>query len=281
MNTNPQNIKADLHSHTFYSDGKFSPSELVKKAKNLGLKYLAITDHDNVDAIEEASNTGKEIGLEIIPGVELSAEHNGREVHILGYFIDNKNEELREFLSRFRKQRTDRAKAMVEKLNESGINLSLESVFKNYGENISIGRPHIAQALIEGKFVQNYYEAFSKYIGEGKVAYVKKPNISANEAAKLIARSGGLSFIAHPGKNIRDLFLIELIEAGIDGIEVVHPSHSPEDIVYFQDFVSQYFLLESGGSDFHGGKDNDADIFGLYYIAENKVQAMKNRLFYG
>ena len=129
--------------------------------------------------------------------------------------------------------------------------------------------------------MDTYYEAFAKYIGDGKPAFVKKPNISPQEAAKLISGSGGLSFIAHPGKNIRDNFLIELLEQGVDGIEVIHPSHSPEDITYFQNITGQYFLLESGGSDFHGTKTNEENMFGTYFVSDQKVTAMKNRLFYG
>lgn len=279
MLKNGDYIKADLHTHTNYSDGKFTPSELIKRAKQKGLNYIAVTDHDNVEGISEAIETGKEAGIEVIPGVELSTEYKGREVHILGYFIDHRNEELLDYLQKFRILRRDRAEKIVQKLNAMNIPLKFGDVVDKVEGNVSIGRPHIAFALIENNFINNYYEAFIKYIGDGKPAYEKKKNIPTADAIKLITRTGGLSFVAHPGKNIRDDALIEIIEQGIDGIEVIHPSHSPEYVNYFQDFASQYFLLESGGSDFHGGRINDDSILGSYWVSEQKVIAMKNRLF--
>jgi predicted metal-dependent phosphoesterase TrpH len=273
-------IKADLHTHTHYSDGYHSPEELITLAKDAGLAYLAITDHDNVDAIDEAITIGRTHSIEIITGVEISAEHNGRETHILAYYFDHKNEELLDYLQNFRKERMKRAIKIVEKLNELDIPLQLDDVLSRVKGNASIGRPHIAIALAEGNFVNSYYDAFSKYIGDDKPAYVKKPNISSREAIELINRCGGLSFIAHPGKSLRNNnTLFELIEFGIDGIEVIHPSHNESDVQYFKEISSQYFLLESGGSDFHGGRINDVSILGRFYTAEQNLIAMKNRLF--
>lgn len=273
-------FKADLHTHTYYSDGYHTPAELIEKAASAGLTHLAITDHDNVDAIDEAIEIGKERGIEIVPGCEISAEHNGRETHILAYYFDHKNTELLDYLRNFRKERMKRAEKIVEKLNELSIELQLKDVLSRVKGNGSVGRPHIAIAMLEGNFIGNYYEAFSRYIGDDKPAYVKKPNILAKDAIDLISRSGGLSFIAHPGKSLRNNnALFELIEFGIDGIEIIHPSHSEYDSEYFRDIASQYFLLESGGSDFHGGRINDASILGRYYVSEVKLTAMKNRLF--
>jgi predicted metal-dependent phosphoesterase TrpH len=272
-------IKADLHTHTYYSDGKYSPAELVERAGTCGIRFLSITDHDNVDGIEEAIETANQLGIELIPGVELSSEHKDREVHILGYFFDYKNPELQEYLIKFRQLRLKRAEKIVEKLNTMSIPLKMADVLLKTKGNASIGRPHIAIALLENNYIGNYYEAFVRYIGDNKPAYEKKPNISTKEAINLIANAGGLSFIAHPGKAIRDEMLIEIIELGIDGIEVIHPSHSSEMISYFQDFVGQYFLLESGGSDFHGGRLNDDSVLGSYWVLAQKITAMKNRLF--
>lgn len=279
MELNEENIKADLHSHTVYSDGYLTPEQLIGKAKNAGLSYLAITDHDNVDAIDEAIETGKSIGIEIVPGVEISSEHRGREVHILGYFFNHKDETFLNYLKYFRDERFKRARAIVEKLNDLNIPLKLDDVLVHAKGNGSIGRPHIAIALLDAGYIDTYIEAFNKYIGDGKAAYVKKPNLSSQEAIKLINKSGGLSFLAHPGKNVRDEALIEMIEFGIDGIEVIHPSHNTTDIAYFRKTAGQYFLLESGGSDFHGGRINDESIIGKFWVNEQKVLAMKNRLF--
>ncbi len=280
MGTVDSDIKADLHTHTHYSDGYHTPEELIKMAKQAGLTNLAITDHDNVDASEEAIEVSHGYGIEIIPGSEISAEHNGKETHILAYYFDHKNEELLDYLKNFRKERLKRAEKIVEKLNELEMSLKIEDVLKQVKGNGSIGRPHIAVALIDGGYVNNYYDAFNKYISDDKPAYVKKPNISTKEAITLINRCGGLSFIAHPGKGLRHHnSLFEMIEFGIDGIEVVHPSHSDHDIEYFREIAGQYFLLESGGSDFHGGRINDPSIIGRYFINEMKLTAMKNRLF--
>jgi predicted metal-dependent phosphoesterase TrpH len=279
LQLNENLVKADLHTHTYYSDGKLSPEELIIKAKENGISYLSVTDHDSVEAIEESILLGKKYGVEIIPGVEISSEHDGREVHILGYFIDYKNPELLDFLSSFRVHRLKRAEKIIERLNSMNVQISINDVLSKAKGNASIGRPHIAFALLEANIVNNYYEAFFKFIGDNKPAYVKKPNISAKDAVKLISKTGGLSFIAHPGKSLRDNVMVELIEQGFDGIEIVHPSHSKDDTGYFQDMAGQYFLLESGGSDFHGGRMNDDSILGNYYVPVTKVYAMKNRLF--
>lgn len=273
-------IKADLHTHTYFSDGYHSPEELIQKAKSAGLSHLAITDHDNVDVIDEATEIASRYDIELISGTEISAEHNGKETHILAYFIDHKNEELLGYLKNFRAERMKRAEKIVEKLNELGMSITIGDVLKQVKGNGSVGRPHIAVALIECGHVNNYYDAFNKFIGDDKPAYVKKPNISTKDAVSLINRCGGLSFIAHPGKSLRNNnSLFEMIEYGVDGIEVIHPSHTDYDIEYFRDITSQYFLLESGGSDFHGGRINDASILGRYFINETKITAMKNRLF--
>ncbi len=272
-------LKSDLHTHTYYSDGRFAPAVLIEMAQRSGLNILSITDHDNVDGIEEAMEAGKEAGIEIIPGVELSSEHRGREVHVLGYFMDCRSQDFLQHLKRFRELRKTRAEKIVDNLNTLNIPLKMCDVLEQVRGNASIGRPHIAYAMVEKKFISNYYEAFSKFLGDYKPAYEKKPNISTREAIKLISNAGGLSFVAHPGKIVREDVLIEIIEFGIDGIEVIHPSHSAEDVRYFQGVASQYFLLESGGSDFHGGRINDDSLLGAYWVNEQKVNAMKNRLF--
>jgi predicted metal-dependent phosphoesterase TrpH len=279
LSSNGDYIKADLHTHTYYSDGKFSPSVLVRKAKDCGLNSISVTDHDNVDGIDEAIEAGRELNVEVIPGVELSSECKGNEVHVLGYFMDYKSPKLQEHLVKFRELRKIRAGKIVEKLNALHVPLRMDDVMEQVRNSASIGRPHVAYAMVEKNFVPNYYEAFMKYLGDNKPAYEKKPNISTKEAIQLITSAGGLSFVAHPGKTIRDELLIEIMENGIDGIEVVHPSHSAEDVRYFQGMASQYFLLESGGSDFHGGRMNDDSILGAYWVSGQKVLAMKHRLF--
>ena len=279
MQKNENYVKADLHTHTYYSDGKFSPEELIHKAGENGISFLSITDHDSVLGIEEAIQISNGNGIEIVPGVELSSEYKGLEVHVLGYFINFKDPMLLAYLQTFRDNRLIRAQKIVDKLDSLNVHITIDDVLAKAKGNAAIGRPHIAYALLEAKIVNNYYEAFYKYLGDNKPAYVKKPNIETKEVVKIISDAGGLSFIAHPGKALRDNLIIELIEQGVDGIEIIHPSHSKDDTGYFQEIAGQYFLLESGGSDFHGGRIHDETILGNFYVPVSKVNAMKNRLF--
>jgi predicted metal-dependent phosphoesterase TrpH len=278
LNKDDANRKADLHTHTNYSDGSLSPFELIKRAHESGLEILGITDHDTLGAIEDSVEIGNEIGVEIVPGVELSAAINDREIHIVGYFVDRDNKDLLEYLTVSRKDRLRRAKRIVEKLNEIDVPLKLEAVLEKAG-SAAVGRPHIAGALFDEGLTGSYVEAFSKYIGYGGPAYEKKHSLSPEDTIALIASSGGLSFLAHPGKYTSEAVLHRLIKNGLDGIEVIHPSHSSEEVQHYQSIVDQYFLLASGGSDFHGGRRNDNGTLGLYNVPTIWVDEMKRRLF--
>jgi len=270
--------RADLHTHTICSDGALSPYELVKRAKAEQLSIIAITDHDSVAAIPDAIEFGKEFGVEIISGVELSANFEEKEVHILGYFVDHKSQRLQDYLTFFRHERIKRAERIVAKLNSLQVPLKIESVMEHAGTG-SVGRPHIAAAMVDEGHTKSYQESFDRYIGNGGPAYERKFQFSPSEAIQLIASSGGLSFLAHPGRYTTDGMLQHLIKAGIDGIEVIHPSHTPEHVSHYRGVTSEYYLLESGGSDFHGGKKNDDSSFGAFTIDEAKVDTMKRRLF--
>ncbi|MBI5475281.1 MAG: PHP domain-containing protein [Ignavibacteriales bacterium] len=269
--------KADLHLHTRYSDGSYTPEEIINKAVDSGLKIISITDHDSVAAIEESIELGKQKGIEVIPGIELSATFDGTEVHILGYFFDYGNEALIESLEGFRRERMNRAKRIVGKLNQMNVPLSIDSVLDEVGGE-SVGRPHIATALVNGGHTETYYEAFNKYIGDGKPAYEQKWNFSPEDTIRLISQSGGLSFLAHPGRSAKEDLIFRLIKAGLDGIEVVHPGHSPDLVYYYRGIVNEYCLLESGGSDFHGGERNDDEILGRYFVKSAVVDMMRRRL---
>lgn len=268
--------RVDLHMHTNYSDGQHTPEELIVKVKDAGIDVISITDHDTVDGIFEAVETGKKYGVEVIPGLEISSDIRDREVHILAYFFDPTNKELEEYLRFFRAERIKRAVRIIEKLNALGLSLTLDDVME-IAKNSAVGRPHIAKAMVTKKLVSNYFEAFSKYIGNGCPAYERKVHVSPRSAFKIISDAGGLSFIAHPGP-LPDVIMIELIEAGLDGIEVIHPSHLPHQVNHYRGIVNEYFLLESGGSDFHGGERNDYGNLGKYCIAYSKVEAMRKQI---
>lgn len=273
-------IKADMHMHTTYSDGIFSPYEVIKKCKQRGLSVISITDHDSVAAFPDAIEYGKEFGVEVIPGVELSALVDDRDVHILGYFLDYTNKRLLEYLEFFRQERVKRAERIVAKLNNINVPLTIESVLNRAGHG-AVGRPHIASAMVEEGFIETYHQAFDKFIGNSGPAFEKKFQLTLKDAIQLISSSGGLSFLAHPGRFTTEELLHETIRAGLDGIEVVHPSHQPSLTSYYRGVANEYFLLESGGSDFHGGKKNDDEVLGNFYIDESRVNMMKHRLFSG
>ncbi len=269
---------ADLHTHTTHSDGSLSPLELVRKAKDLGVSVLGITDHDTVGALDEAIEAGKTIGVEVIPGMELSASSPEGEIHILGYFMDYHDPMLTEALTIFRQKRLERIERIVGKLNRMKIPLTVESVLAEASGD-SVGRPHIANALVNNGHAASYHQAFNKYIGEGRPAFEKKDEFSPEETIRLIADSGGLSFLAHPGRSVDENLLHRLIKSGLDGIEVHHPSHSPERIEFYRGIVSEYFLLESGGSDYHGGMKKDDHMLGRIGIPPASVDIMRRRLF--
>ncbi|OGU67604.1 MAG: phosphatase [Ignavibacteria bacterium RBG_16_36_9] len=268
--------KTDLHMHSYYSDGYHSPEKLIEKAKNHGIQILSITDHDSVNGISEATEYAEKFGIEVIPGVEISTDIRDTEVHILGYFVDAKNKDLEHYLNFFREERYKRAIRMVKKLNILDLDITLDDVLV-FAKDSAIGRPHIAQALLAKGQVKSFFEAFYKYIGNHAPAYERKVHLSPQSAFKIINDAGGLSFIAHPG-NMPEILIKELIDAGVDGIEVIHPSHSPEQVKFYRGIVIEYFLLESGGSDFHGGKREDDENLGKYYTSPKVVDTMRTRL---
>jgi 3',5'-nucleoside bisphosphate phosphatase len=268
--------KVDLHIHTTYSDGSYTPGQVVRMAKNAGLDIISITDHDSLNGLPEAIETAKEFGIEVIPGVEISSDMGDREVHILAYFVEQDNSELERYLSFFREERIKRADRIVKRLRSLGLSITLDDVM-DIAQNCAVGRPHIAQAMLAKNLVSSYFEAFNKYIGNGGPAYERKVHISPTSAFKIINDAGGLSFIAHPGY-MPETVIKDLIEAGVDGIEVLHPSHSHQQVRFYRGIVNEYFLLESGGSDFHGGKRDDEKNLGNYSVRFSALDEMRSRL---
>jgi len=270
--------RADLHLHTNHSDGALSVEQPLRKALARGLSTLSITDHDTVLGVDEAAEIGKSLGVEVVPGVELSATLGDHEVHILGYFVDQRDEEFKEYLTFFRQQRYHRAVRIVEKLNALSVPVRLDSVLEQAGK-AAIGRPHIANALVEAGLAESYYQAFDQYIGNGRPAYECKFRITPRDTIDLIARAGGIAVLAHPSVHTTESMLTQLVKDGLDGVEVIHPSHSPGVVTYYRGIAAEYFLLESGGSDFHGGRRDDDDAFGRFSVPVKFVEEMKRRLF--
>jgi predicted metal-dependent phosphoesterase TrpH len=268
--------KADLHIHTKCSDGLFTPEEIVRKAVHVGLKAISITDHDTVAGIDQAKPLALNSGLELIPGVEMSSAYKGYDIHILGYFFDYQHSELKRYLDNCRRLRTERAERMVQKLAKMGVKIEIEQIIMK-AQNGSVGRPHIAAVLQDGGFVRSFSEAFSKYLGSHSPAYVKSIETHPEEVIRLINGAGGLSFLAHPAQNVPDEILKQLISFGLDGLEIIHPSHDAYRQNYYREIANEYFMLFSGGSDYHGLKDHE-DTFGQVWIPYDWVTKMKSQL---
>ncbi len=243
----------DLHIHTSASDGIFSPSEVICQAYEIGLAGLAITDHDTVDGLGEARSFIQKEGLnlEFIPGIEMNTELNGREIHILGYFIDYSNSSLLYRLREIKKARFTRAHKMVGRLSDMGIKVELKQV-EEIAQGDIIARPHIAQALVDNNYAATVEEAFDKYIGKGRPAYVNRYKFLPAEAIELVKTAGGISVLAHPGLIGDDNMIDNIVRLGIEGIEVFYPEHDTGQIAEYSRICREKKLLLTGGSDFHG-----------------------------
>jgi len=255
--------KVDLHIHSSASDGRFSPTEIVHKSAELGLTIIAISDHDTVTGVIPALEAAKAFpGLRLIPGVELSTDVSSGEVHILGYFIDPTNHELQASLERFRKSRWERARKMVDKLGGLGICLDWQRVQEIAGGD-SIGRPHIAQAMLEKGYISSLGEAFSEFIGHGKAAYVGREKLVPLEATRLILQAGGLPALAHP-LTVSDMETMvgELKAAGLVAIEAYYNGYTAEEIRGLTSLADRYNLIAIGGSDYHGLDDSKETMIG-------------------
>ena len=242
---------ADLHLHTKFSDGTFTPEELVERAHKLGFAAIALTDHDTVEGCARAAASCAAAGLEFMAGAELTAEHEDTEVHIIGYMLDTQNQRLLEKIADFQAQRQNRIHEMVAALNRQGIPLKAESVFA-LANCKSPGRPHVARTLVKEKLLGNLDEAFEKYLKKGRPAWVPKTKMSALESIELIHQAGGLAVMAHPGLNRTDDIIPDLVKAGLDGIECFHTKHSTVMSERYLMIAEKYHLLVTGGSDCHG-----------------------------
>jgi len=243
--------RADLHVHTYYSDGTFSPEEAVREARDTGLSTIAICDHDCTDGIEESQEAGSKYGVEVIPGAEITSEKDGLEIHILGYFIDHKSKPLVELLKELKASRIKRIYSMLKKLKLHGVDLSPEAVF-SLSKRGTIGRLHLGTALYNEGFVSTKREAFSKYIGDKAPCYVRRFNISPETVIETILKAGGVPVYAHPKVMGRDDFIPSFIRAGLRGIEVYHSDHKKNTSSHYHDLAEKYGLIMTGGSDCHG-----------------------------
>ena len=242
---------ADLHVHTSCSDGTYTSVQLVREGVARGISALAIVDHDTTEAIAEALAEAQGSDLEIIPGIELTAQHENQEIHILGYFLDYRDKKLLEKLRLMQLNRIERVYKIIENLEELGLKLNPETVFSISGK-ATVGRMHIARALVKEGLVGSPAEAFRRYIGDKSPAYVLGFRLSAPEAIKLIHAAGGVAVLAHPYMLHNDALIAEFVGFGLEGLEVYYPEHSQALVNFYLDLAKKLNLLVTGGTDFHG-----------------------------
>jgi len=267
---------ADLHLHTFFSDGTFTPEELVGRAHTIGFAALALTDHDTVEGCARAAAACAAADIEFISGTELIAEHADTEVHILAYFVDTQNQALLTRIAGFQSVRQSRIREMVAALNKLGIPLKAESVFA-LANCRSPGRPHVARAMVKEKLIGNLDEAFERYLKKGRPAWVPKTKMSALESVELIHQAGGLAVMAHPGLNRTDEIIPDLVDAGLDGIECFHTKHSTAMAERYLEIAEKYHLLVTGGSDCHGFS-KVKPLIGTVKLPYDHVQKLKDKV---
>ena len=275
----------DLHTHSTYSDGTFSVKELIDRAHEKGLAAIALTDHDTVDGVDEAIEyaASKYPDLEVVPGVELSTEGEGREVHIVGLYIDNHDKEFVDGLSAFIDSRTTRNKKMCKKLTEeAGIPISYEELTKEFPDTV-ITRAHYAKFMVDRGYVNSRTEVFDRYIGDHCPYYVGREKITPEDAIRSILKAKGVPVFAHPilcrfGDDRLDAFVGKLKEAGLVGIEAVYSTYERRDETQIKELAKKYDLLISGGSDFHGANKPDIDLgtgCGRLFVPEDLLIPIK------
>ncbi len=263
---------ADLHIHSTYSDGSLTPYEIVKIGKELSLRVLSITDHDSVSGVKETIELANN-DIEIIPAVEMSSNIGDLDVHILGYYVDHNDSDLLEYLEVFKKHRVERVKKIIENLSRDGIKLEFEQI-KVAAKNCSLGRPHIAEVLVENGYVKSANEAFARYLGYHSPYYEPKKDIHPKEVIKKIRQSNGVPVIAHPGTLNNEQLIYQLILDGVLGIEVWHPDHTSRWQQQLYEIALKNGMVMTGGSDCHGRRLGSIQI-GSAGCSEKDVKMLK------
>jgi len=266
-------MKLDLHIHTTASDGAWSPEAVVRGAAKGGLDVIAVADHDTTAAFKTASAVGAEVRVQVIPALEVSSTHNGRDIHVLGYFVDPESSAMITHGTRARGRRDERMREMVERLNAGGIEITFEQVEAEAGpDRVNIGRPHLAKALVTAGHVKSIYGAFDTLIGDSSEAFVSTQLLTPVGAVELILEGNGIPIWAHPPGDLVDSLIPELVRAGLRGLEVYRPSHKRHDTLRYEGICRTSGLLMSGGSDWHTPDAGSA--LGDFFVEAAEVEKL-------
>ena len=272
--------EADLHIHTYYSDSTASPLEVIEQAHHCGLGCIAITDHDTIDGIKPTIEAAKKFDIEVIPGIELSTDFHGKDIHVLGYFFDYENEGLIDYLISIQNSRVERMEKMIKKLQTLGISdITLEEVCALV-KSKSVGRPHLAAVLMNKGKVSSIRQAFDRYLAEGATAYVPKFKQTPHEAIAFIRKIGGIAVLAHPMATQVDELIAGFVESGLGGLEVYYPNASEQTIQFYYRLAKKYQLAITGGSDAHGEAKKNTCIGKVkipYSLIENLKESLKSQ----
>jgi predicted metal-dependent phosphoesterase TrpH len=267
----------DLHSHSRASDGQYVAAEVAERAAAAGLRVWALCDHDTVAGLVEAGQAADRLGVRFVPGIELSAFLDRREIHLLGHFVDPEHPALKRFEDFLADRRRDRMRKIVEKLATLGVTLRVEDIEKHSGGK-TIGRPHVARAIMETGAVSSVKEAFDRFLGEGKPAYVQRYRLEAKDAVALVASAGGTTTVAHPGvSKLEKGDLARLRQAGVHGLEVHHADHNPSVREKYLRAAAELDLVPTAGSDYHGPTIAPDRHFGDVTMSEEEFARLESR----
>ena len=255
----PERRKADLHLHSTRSDGHWPPERVVEKAARAGVAVMALTDHDSTEGLEEAGRAASRLGLELIPGIEISVDvGTSGERHLLAYGMDPSDAELRRLLAENVVARIERLHRMIEALARDGVKIEASDVLAEAHGNV--GRPHVADALVRKGIVRRRQEAFDRWLGDGRNAHVKKINVQADRAIRVVHGAGGVTVLAHPGRRWDPAQIEGLVRDGLDGLEAFHPSNGATQVKALQQMAERWSLLVTGGSDCHGDEEGEQNL---------------------
>lgn len=267
--------KADLHIHTTASDGHSSPEAILRLASKYKLDVIAITDHDTIRGYRKASQLVSDYDIKLLPAVEITADFDGRECHLLAYCFDPQHPAIKKLLARHYRSRLERAKWIIKQLSKKGLQVDIEEV-KAEANGSNIGRPHIAYVLLDKGYVASFKEAFIRHLSDESLGSIYNEYYSHHKVIEAVKEAGGVIVVAHPGKLYSEQELEALVDAGVDGIEVLHPSHDYKTQKTIEQFAEKHKLLKTGGSDFHGADKDYQKFFGVITINTRYVDKLIN-----